>query len=110
VAVVSAGSLITTLGGAGLELAIVLAMLTGGMIAAPLAAYVVRFLPARLLGLAVAGLLLATQARELAGWLDLGGARWIAYAAIPVVLALAALRPRLAARRRIRRHLAAAGA
>jgi uncharacterized membrane protein YfcA len=95
VALVAAGSLIGSLGGEGLEAGVVLSMLAGGMIAAPIAAYVVRFLPARLLGLAVAGLLLFTQVRELAGTFDLGRERWIAYAAIPVVLALAALRPRI---------------
>jgi uncharacterized membrane protein YfcA len=95
VAVVSAGSLMTSLGGQGLEAGVVLAMLGGGMIAAPLAAYVVRYLPPRALGLAVAGLLLATQVRELAGAVDAGAGRWVAYAAIPVVLALAGLRPRL---------------
>jgi uncharacterized membrane protein YfcA len=95
VAIVSAGSLIGSLGGAGLEVGIVLAMLIGGMIAAPLAAYVVRFFPPRLLGLAVAGLLLATQTRELAGFFELGAGRWFIYAAIPVALLAAGLRPRL---------------
>ncbi len=102
VAVVSAGSLITTLGGSGLELGVVLAMLGGGMVAAPLAAYVVRYMPARALGLAVAGLLLITQVRELAGAFDVGSGRWAAYVAIPVVLALAALRPRLGTARPVR--------
>lgn len=95
VAIVAAGSLVTSLGGDGLEVGVVLAMLAGGMIAAPLAAYVVRYMPARALGLAVAGLLMVTQARELAGALDLSAGRWVAYAAIPVALTLAALRPRL---------------
>lgn len=99
VAVVSAGSLITSLGGRGLEVGVVLAMLAGGMIAAPLAAYVVRFMPPRALGLAVAGLLLVTQVRELADALDVDAGRWIAYAAVPAALALAALRPRLDGRR-----------
>ena len=95
VALVSAGSLIGSLGGAGLEVGVVLAMLAGGMIAAPMAAYVVRFLPARLMGLAVAGLLLTTQARELATYFDVGASRWFVYAAIPFLLLAAALRPRL---------------
>lgn len=94
VAVVAAGSLLTSLGGDGLEIAVVLAMLGGGMLAAPLAAYVVRFVPPRLLGLAVAALLLATQARELAGAFDLAGQRWLAYGVIPVLLVSAGLRPR----------------
>lgn len=103
VAVVAAGSLVTALGGEGLEVGVVLAMLCGGMIAAPLAAYVVRYLPPRLLGLAVAGLLLITQLRELAGAFDIGPARWSAYAAAPAAVALAALRPRIVRRLRLRR-------
>jgi len=95
VAIVSAGSLITSLGGEGLEVGVVLAMLGGGVVAAPLAAYVVRFVPPRLLGLAVAGLLMLTQSREIANTQDLPGSRWIAYVGIPCVLVLAALRPRL---------------
>lgn len=95
VAVVSAGSLITSLGGKGIEAGVVIAMLGGGVVAAPLAAYVVRFLPARLLGLAVAGLLLLTQSRELATAGLLPGNRWIAYLAIPIAVVLAALRPRV---------------
>jgi len=95
VAVVAAGSLVSSLGGEGLEVGVVLAMLAGGMIAAPIAAYVVRFLPARLLGLAVSGLLLFTQTRELAGAGDVGPERWAVYGGIAVVLGLAGLRPRL---------------
>jgi len=95
VAIVSAGSLLSSLGSEGLELGVVLAMLGGGVLAAPLAAYVVRFLPPRILGLAVAGLLLLTQTRELANAFDLPGSRWLAYAGIPCVVAVAALNPRL---------------
>lgn len=106
VAVVAAGSLVTSLGREGLEAGIVIAMLLGGVIAAPLAAYVVRFFPPRLLGLAVAGLLLLTQTRELANAFDVGAARWVAYTLIPVALVLAAYRPRLERRLRIRRAAA----
>jgi uncharacterized protein len=98
VAIVSAGTLITSLGRGGLELGIIIAMLVGGVVAAPLAAYVVRFVPARLLGLAVAGLLLITQSRELATAYDFPGSRWIVYLSIPVLVVLAALRPRIARR------------
>jgi len=103
VAIVSAGSLISSLGGEGLELGVVLAMLGGGVLAAPLAAYVVRFLPPRILGLAVAGLLLVTQTREMANTFDLPGSRWLAYAGIPCVIAVAALNPRLSRAWRARR-------
>lgn len=108
VAVVAAGSLVTSLGGEGLEVGVVLAMLGGGIVAAPLAAYVVRFVPPRLLGLAVAALLLATQSRELANAFDVAGARWLAYAAIPVLVAAAAQRPRRVGARRRREQLAPA--
>jgi uncharacterized protein len=102
VAVTSVGSLLTTSRGAGIEAAVVIAMLAGGVIAAPLAAYVVRFVPARLMGLAVAMLLLLTQARELANLRDFPGSRWIAYIGIPVAGIAAALRPRLQRRFRAR--------
>lgn len=95
VAVVSAGSLLASLGGEGLNLGVVLAMLGGGVLAAPVAAYVVRFFPPRIMGLAVAGLLLLTQSRELANTLDLPGSRWFAYLSVPCAVILAAFRPRL---------------
>ena len=98
VAVVSAGTLITTLGRNGIDIGVVVAMLLGGVVAAPLAAYLVRFVPARLLGLAVAGLLLLTQTRELATAYDFPGSRTALYLSIPVVVALAALRPRITRR------------
>lgn len=98
VAVVTIGALSTDLGGAGLRPATVLAMLVGGTLAAPLAAGAVRRVPARVLGLAVGGLLLLTQLEELrrSGHLDTA-------AAVPVVVttalvAVAAARPRLAQR------------
>ena len=98
VAIVASGSLLGTLGGGGLDVGVVLAMLAGGVVAAPVAAWVVRFMPARLLGLAVSALLLLTQSRELANWLDLGATRWIAYLVVPVAVAVAAVRPRLGRR------------
>jgi uncharacterized membrane protein YfcA len=98
VAAVSAGSLVASLGGEGLRLGVVLAMLGGGVVAAPLAAFVVRWLPARLLGLAVGALLLTTNVREIANWAGLGTSRWALYGLVPVVVAAAALRPRLSQR------------
>lgn len=95
VAFVAAGSLLASLGGDGVDVATVVAMLAGGVIASPIAAWSIRFLPSRALGLAVAALLLLTNARELAGWADLGATRWFAYAAVIGALAVAGLRPRL---------------
>jgi uncharacterized membrane protein YfcA len=94
VATISAGTLIASLGGGGLDLAVVLAMLAGGMIAAPVAAWFVRHVPARPMGVAVGALLLLTNSQQLADWRDLGATRWIAYAAVAALTALAALRPR----------------
>ena len=104
VAVVSVGSLFASLGGEGLNLGVVLAMLVGGVLAAPLAAYVVRFFPPRIMGLAVAGLLLLTQSRELATTLDFPGSRWLVYLSIPCVVILAAFRPRIERAWRLRRE------
>jgi hypothetical protein len=47
------------------------------------------------MGLAVAALLLLTNARELGKWAELGWSTWFVYGAIVVLVALAALRPRL---------------
>jgi uncharacterized membrane protein YfcA len=98
VATASATSLIASLGGAGLDLGVVLAMLGGGILAAPIAAWFVRHVAPRPMGVAVAALLLLTNARELSTWAGLGPGRWAVYAAIAVLVTLAALRPRLAAR------------
>jgi uncharacterized protein len=95
VAVVAAGSLLASLGGESIDGWTVLAMLLGGVVGSPLAAWLIRYLPARPLGLAVAALLLVTNIRELAGLVDIGAARWVGYALVGVAVALAALRPRL---------------
>jgi uncharacterized membrane protein YfcA len=108
VAIVAAGTLLTSGGTDGIEIGVLVAMLVGGVVAAPIAAWFVRFVPARLLGLAVAGLLMLTQARELATAFDAPGSRWIVYLSIPALVLLAALRPRLARRWRARRHAIAA--
>jgi uncharacterized membrane protein YfcA len=95
VAVVASGSLLASVGGGGLDIAVVLAMLAGGVLAAPVAAWVMRFLPARGLGVAVAGLLFFTNIRELATSGGLGALRWLAYALVALACGYAALRPRL---------------
>jgi uncharacterized membrane protein YfcA len=98
VAFVAAGSLIGA--GGNVALGTIAAMLIGGVLAAPVAAWGVKFVPARALGLAVSFLLLFTNARELAGWQDLALSRWWAYGAIAALVAWAAASPKLAARRR----------
>lgn len=53
------------LGSAGIDWQIVAALLAGGVVAAPIAAYLVRILPARVLGVAAGGLIVVTNARTL---------------------------------------------
>jgi hypothetical protein len=100
VATIAAGSLIASLGGSGIDVGVLVAMLLGGVAAAPLAAWTVQHVPARAMGVAVGGLLLLTNARELATWADLGVTRWLFYALVGVLVAAAALAPRVTARLR----------
>lgn len=98
VASASAFSLLASLGRGGVNVGVVVAMLVGGVIAAPVAAWVIRFVPPRPMGIAVAGLLLITNARELAAWSGLGSGPWLwaIYAGIvgTVAVTLVAARPR----------------
>ena len=103
VAVVASGTL---LGTQGIDAGVVLAMLVGGVAASPLAAFVVRYIPARMLGLAVAGLLLLTQTRELAGSDHLPFDRWFAYIGIALAVLAGAVAPRILRRRRLARRSA----
>jgi len=103
VAVVSAGSLVASLGGDSVEVSVLIAMLVGGIAAAPLAAMLVRHVQARVIGLCVGALLLITNTRDLAGWAELGWERWAAYAAVILIVVSAALTPRIGARWNARR-------
>jgi len=70
---------------------IVGALLIGGLVAAPLAAYIVRLLPARVLGTAVASIILLTNMRTFMNTVGIeGGTATLIYALITVV-SLAAL-------------------
>ena len=93
VAFVAAGSLLTS-ASTGIDVGTVAAMLIGGVIAAPVAAWSVRFVPARVLGILVAGLLLLTNARELASWADLGASRWGIYGGVLALVVAAWISPR----------------
>lgn len=99
VAVVASGSLLASVGGGGINLAVVGAMLAGGVLAAPVAAWSIKFIPARALGVAVGGLLFLTNTRELASYAELGSERWIGYGMVLVACSFAAMRPMLAERR-----------
>ncbi len=79
------------LGAAGINWGFALALLAGGLVAAPLAAYLVRIAPAHLLGVAVGGLILLTNSRTLLKTFDApDGGRWVVYSAV-LVLTVAGL-------------------
>ena len=77
VASASAFSLLAALGRGGLNAGVIGALLLGGIIAAPIAAWVIRYIPAKPLGIAVASLLLLTNGRELAAWSGLAKGPWV---------------------------------
>lgn len=95
VAVVASGSLLASVGGGGIDVGVVVAMLAGGVLAAPLAAWSIRFLPARALGIAVGGLLLVTNIHALLSTTGIAPVQWAAYGLVGVACAYAAVRPRL---------------
>ena len=61
------------LGTGGIHWAYVFALMAGGMVAAPVAAALVRYLPARVLGVAAGGLIVLTNLQTLADWSDASG-------------------------------------
>lgn len=76
------------LGGGAIVPSMALAILIGGLIAAPIAAWLVRHVPPRLLGSAVGGLIVFTNVRTLlrSDWIDASaGVLQIAYAVIAVI-------------------------
>jgi uncharacterized membrane protein YfcA len=54
---------LSALGSAGIHVGFVVALLAGGVVAAPLAAWLVKHLPARVLGVAAGGLILLTNSQ-----------------------------------------------
>lgn len=74
------------LGAAGIHWAFALALLAGGLVAAPLAAVLIKYAPTHLLGVAVGGLILLTNSRTLLKSFEVAGpSRWWVYGAILVV-------------------------
>lgn len=65
VAIAASIGFLVGLGGAGIDASWALALLIGGLIAAPIAAWLVRFVPPRVLGSAVGGIIIVTNARTL---------------------------------------------
>jgi uncharacterized membrane protein YfcA len=73
VAVGASLGFLVALGSEGIDFGWVAALLVGGMIAAPLAAWLVRLMPARILGVAAGGLIIVTNAKTLleSSWVGL---------------------------------------
>ena len=83
VASTSAFTIVGAMGAAGVSGTLVAALLLGGVAAAPLAAWATRRVPTRPMGIAVATLLLLTNAREIMTWANVSGAWvWVVYLGI----------------------------
>jgi uncharacterized protein len=86
VALAASVGFLVGLGSQGVKPAIVLPLLAGGVIAAPVAAWLVQLVTARILGAAVGGLILITNARTMADAFDArGSVRTPIYLAIVLV-------------------------
>ncbi|HEY0638616.1 MAG TPA: sulfite exporter TauE/SafE family protein [Pseudonocardiaceae bacterium] len=102
VAVAASVGFFIGIGSENISVSWVVALLLGGVIAAPIAAWLVRHIPPRVLGSAVGGLIILTNARTLlrSDWIDApDGVRYLFYAAIYLVWAAALTHA-------VRRHLA----
>ena len=77
------------IGASGISWGFALALLAGGLIAAPVAAYLVKIAPARLLGVAVGGVIVLTNLRTILSNFEVSGsARILAYLVVLAVTAL----------------------
>jgi uncharacterized membrane protein YfcA len=88
VAVAASLGFLLALGSQGIDPMWVAGLLAGGLVAAPIAAWLVRHVPPRLLGSLVGGMIVLTNVRTLltSDWLDAGdGIRYAAYAVLAVV-------------------------
>jgi uncharacterized protein len=83
------------LGAQGIHVAWMLALLCGGLIAAPIAAWLVKRLPARVLGSAVGGVILLTNAKTFGEEIGVSGsalaAGYLALAAVSIAAVTAAV-------------------
>lgn len=90
VALAASVGFLLALGRQGIAFSVVFALLAGGLLAAPLAAWLVQKITARLLGASVGGLILLTNARTMFDAFDVAGrVRGPVYATISVVWVIA---------------------
>jgi hypothetical protein len=79
---------LVALGSQGIDVAWVLALLAGGLVAAPLAAWLVRHVPPRLLGSLVGGMIVLTNSRTLLRSDGIDAADPVRYAVYAVICAV----------------------
>ncbi|MDP5182349.1 sulfite exporter TauE/SafE family protein [Blastococcus sp. BMG 814] len=92
VALAASAGFLLALGSQGIDLMWVAGLLAGGLVAAPIAAWLVRHIPPRLLGSLVGGMIVLTNARTLlrSDWIDAGDTvSAVVYAVLGVVWVLA---------------------
>jgi uncharacterized protein len=92
VALAASLGFLLALGSQGIDFAWVLALLIGGLIAAPVAAWLVRHVPPRMLGSLVGGIIVLTNTRTLlkSDWIDASDpVRYAVYAVLYLVWAAA---------------------
>ena len=85
VSVAASLGFLLALGDQGINLLWIAGLLAGGLVAAPLAAWLVRYVPPRLLGAGVGGMIVLTNTNSLlnSDWIDAGDAvRWSVYAVL----------------------------
>jgi hypothetical protein len=96
------------LSSSGFVLPLVAALLAGGLVAAPIAAYLVRLVPAQILGAAVGGVIILTNARTIMRATEVPDAATIVVYALAVAGWAVAVTLSVRSLRRIRRAEAAA--
>jgi uncharacterized membrane protein YfcA len=85
------------------------ALLLGGVVAAPVAAYIVRILPARILGTAVAGVILVTNMKTFLGAMGVSGGLAIVIYVLIIVVWIAALSHSIMVNRQEKKRTVAEG-
>jgi len=92
VAVAASIGFLVGLGSESIDFSWVAVLLLGGVIAAPIAAWLVRYVPPRILGAAVGGVIILTNTRTIvtSAWVDAqGGVRSVVYVVIAAVWVVA---------------------
>jgi uncharacterized membrane protein YfcA len=79
VALTASLGLLRTVGTQAIDMKLLVALLIGGSIAAPIAAWMVQRISQYLLGVSVATMLVFTSIRDLANWFQIGDTRWAMY-------------------------------